>query len=523
MDKDINLTDINILLESDIVKNKLLELNILKEEILRQYKLLIRDELFINIKQPATIGNGIYQIPRDDFNKYLELHKEAVNNHRLLKFVPASGLATRMFQSLHSVLSDSSKLNILINDFPTEDIDIIKTKDFFRSIKKFPFYYELKNILEINSLDIKTLLEDKYYSLILEYLLTEKGLNYSNIPKAVLPFHINNDNVFTPIDEHLTELIEYSASYDKKCKIHLTVNEDYFNYFENKIKHSIQNYPEYKIDVSLSIQNPSFNTISIDENNLPVIENNGELFLRQGGHGALINNLNDLNADIIFIKNVDNVVPKQILSDTLLYKKLLCGFLVNIQIKIFYILQKIDDKTITKSKLDIQVNELRDFIYLPEKSFQSFDEELNYYFNILNRPLRVCGMVKNESEPGGGPFWVLDENNYQSLQIVEENQIEINKKSIFMNSTHFNPVDLVCGIKDYKGNNFNLINYVNHSTSLVSKKSKNGKIIKVLELPGLWNGSMFYWNTVFVEVPISTFNPVKTVFDLLRPSHRIVN
>lgn len=516
--------DIEKLISSEVIAKQLDKLKISKEEITRQYNLLINGINYLSIDRPCTINDGIIKISGEKFDYYNNLHYEAIKNNRAMKFVPASGLATRMFKSLLAVYNDNNKLDIISNNLPTNDYDIINTKEFFSSINKFAFYGKFINLLSNKGFEFNTLLMQGNYKLLLELFLTDKGLNYSNLPKALIEFHIEKGETTTPLFSHLIELIEYCTEVFNIGKIHFTVSEEHYKIFENEL-HGLSSKLKninIKIDYSLSVQNTSFDTISIDDNNNIVLEQNGKLFFRKGGHGALINNLNELNGDIIFIKNIDNVVPIDKLYDTTQYKILLCGLLVDIQNKVFSLLNSIENKIINEEDFYHSLNEIKNIIYLPEKTLQSFEDVKNYYFNILNRPLRVCGMVKNEGEPGGGPFWVKDENNNLSLQIVEANQIIPNQKEVFNTATHFNPVDLVCGVRDFKGNNFNLQKFVKHSTSFISEKTKDGKIIKVLELPGLWNGSMFYWNTVFVEVPSSTFNPVKSVFDLLRPAHSIV-
>lgn len=517
--------DIVKLISSGVIAEQLDKLKLSKEEILRQYNLLINGINYLSIDRPCTINDGIIKISEDKFDNYNKLHYGAIKNNRAMKFVPASGLATRMFKSLLAVYNDNNKLDIILNNIPTEDYDIIKTKEFFNSINKFAFYGKFINLLSNKGYELNKLLNQGNYKLLLELFLTEEGLNYSNLPKALIEFHIEKGEATTPLLSHLIELIEYCTEFRQTGKIHFTVSEEHYDLFENELNKLISQLKNIgiKIDYSLSVQNSSYDTISVDENNNLILDENGKLFFRKGGHGALINNLNDLNGDIIFIKNIDNVVPIDNLSETTQYKTLLCGLLIDIQNKIFSLLNSIENKNINEENFNSSLFEIKKFIYLPEKTFHNFEELKKYYFDLLNKPLRVCGMVKNEGEPGGGPFWVKDENNNLSLQVVEANQINTNQKYVFNNATHFNPVDLVCGVKDYKGNNFNLLNFINHSATFISEKTKDGKTIKVLELPGLWNGSMFYWNTIFVEVPSTTFNPVKSVFDLLRPAHRNIN
>ena len=355
----------------------------------------------------------------------------------------------------------------------------------------------------------------------IDTLLCESGLNFGQKPKGILPFHINKTKIVTPIEENILEASFYKKD-NVKTKIHFTINDEFQNDFE-KITNEFQDF-----EVDFSYQNSSSDTIAVNpDNSLFRLEDNS-LFFRPGGHGALIDNLNDLKSELIFLKNIDNVAQnnRKIISD---YKKVLGAVMIKTQKKIFEYLLKLESKDITEGNLE-------DLIYFTENNlsfplpedFKHFKKsyKIDYLTKVLNRPIRVCGMVKNEGEPGGGPFWVQDNKGRQTLQIVESSQINVsneNQLKIAKSATHFNPVDIVCSVYNYKGQKFNLTDFIDHNAAFITEKTKNGKPIKAFELPGLWNGAMAKWTTVFVEVPLETFNPVKTVNDLLKPAHQSLN
>ena len=458
---------------------------------------------FIQLHKPALINDGIKKLTQDEVFAYSKLYDDLKFN--ALKFVPASGAASRMFK-------------FLLEFYETGEVNS-EVVYFFENIKNFAFYEELEKVINAYDVSVDQLIEKKQYNKILDFFLFDKGLNYSQKPKGILQFHKYSNEVRTAFEEHLVEGAEYSKA-EKDVNIHFTISPEHDNLFKNILKQKKASYEKkYNVNfnISFSQQKPSTDMIAVDFDNNLFRDNDGSLLFRPGGHGALIENLKDLEAEIIFIKNIDNVVPDRFKEDTVKYKKALAGVLISVRDQI------LDSNNITDEKL----TEIE--LYIKEELCYNFEKELNresflkQLKIILNRPIRVCGMVKNEGEPGGGPFWVKHENGIVDLQIVESSQIntnDSNQNEILKRSTHFNPVDLTCSIKNYKGEKFDLIQYRDPKTGFITKKLKDGKDLKAQELPGLWNGAMANWNTIFVEVPISTFNPVKTVNDLLRKEHQ---
>lgn len=473
---------------------------------------------FLKIEAAASIDKGIMSPTENEINKYLSMWDTYLSGcHKIVKFVPASGAASRMFKNLYSFLDADY-------DKPTTEFE----KEFFENIKKFAFKKELCNACKTNEGKCVTCLMDNgEYKKIVENLLEEKGLNYGHLPKGLLLFHSYEEGPRTPMEEHLVEAALYAQS-KGQANVHFTVSHEHLELFKKKVAEKIDMYSEkfgVKYNISFSEQKANTDTIAANPDNTPFRNEDGSLLFRPGGHGALIENLNDIDADVIFIKNIDNVVPDRLKGETVKYKKLLAGILVDLQTRAFNYLKLLDTGNYTHAQLEEIIRFLqRDLCCRRNDIKELEDAELVIYLrNKLNRPMRVCGMVKNVGEPGGGPFLCYNQDGTISPQILESSQIDkSNEKYVqmFKEGTHFNPVDLVCATKDYKGNTFHLPDYVDKSTGFISSKSKNGRELKALELPGLWNGAMSDWNTVFVEVPIETFNPVKTVNDLLREQHQ---
>ncbi len=357
--------------------------------------------------------------------------------------------------------------------------------------------------------------------------MEEKGLNYGQLPKGLLLFHAYADGARTPMEEHLVEAALYAASNDE-ANVHFTVSHEHLPLFRKKVEDCIAKYEakyDIKINVSFSEQKPSTDTIAVNTDNTPFRNDDGSLLFRPGGHGALIENLNDIDADVVFIKNIDNVVPDRLKGDTVLYKNVLAGVLVENQKRAFEYLELLDSGNYNHKDLEEIIRFVQRDLCCRRADIKELEdaELVSYLRSKLNRPMRVCGVVKNIGEPGGGPFLAYNQDGTVSLQILESSQIDKSNPEyvkMFTEGTHFNPVDLVCATRDYKGNHFHLPDYVDHNTGFISSKSKGGRELKALELPGLWNGAMSDWNTIFVEVPLDTFNPVKTVNDLLRPQHQ---
>ncbi len=474
---------------------------------------------FLKIVASGSVEKGIMAVSEEEQAKYLDdWNAYLKDNKDILKFVPASGAASRMFKDLFA-----------FSDAPYEIPSTSFEKSFFEGIQRFAFFDQLnKECVRTHGKNISQLVEDKQYKAVVRCLLYSPGLNYGQLPKGLLLFHSYPEGPRTAMEEHLVEGALYACNSSKAVKLHFTVSPEHRELFESLVKLKVSFYEE-RFDVRYSIQfseqKPSTDTIAVDLNNLPFREKDHTLLFRPGGHGALIENLNEMDADVVFIKNIDNVVPDSFKEATVLYKKLIAGVLVNIQQKVFYYLQRIDSGKYSREELMEMLYFLQNDLCIknPETKMLEDAELVLYIKSKLDRPIRVCGMVKNQGEPGGGPFLTVNPDGTYSPQILESSQIDLKdpeKKKLFEQGTHFNPVDLVCSLKNYKGEKYNLLDYVDRNTGFISEKSKNGKSLKALELPGLWNGAMSDWNTVFVEVPIETFNPVKTVNDLLRPEHQ---
>ncbi len=468
----------------------------------------------------ATIDNGIIKLSSTDI-EYFKKYYDSLTNKSKVKFVPASGAASRMFKALFEYIeSGETAQRETTNSF---------ADTFFQNISRFGFYRELKDTISDKGESLNDLLSEKEYSKILNYLLTGNGLNYGNLPKGLIKFHKYGLEQRTPFEEHLAEAIQYARSDTDKVALHFTVSPEHlegFNELLSSTKKSSEDKNGVSLDVSFSVQKPSTDTMAVDQENNPFREPDQSILFRPGGHGALIDNLNELESDLIFIKNIDNVVPEKFVEPTIVYKKAIAGKLLEVQSEVFQMLNELDSEELTETR----TREIYEFIktklcYVPKASldFNDLDRCTGEFKEILNRPIRVCGVVKNLGEPGGGPFWAPNSTGDITLQIVESSQVDLDdpeQAAIFKKATHFNPVDLVCCPIGYKGQKFDLPGFVDQKTCFISKKSKDGKKLKALELPGLWNGAMADWLTLFVEVPVETFNPVKTVNDLLRPEHQ---
>ena len=491
---------------------------ITEEKVRQQLEQIAEGFPFLKLEAAASVEKGIVAPDSEEREAYVKAWQDYKDEgHTIVKFVPASGAASRMFKNMFAFVDADY-------DVPTTDFE----KCYFERIRDFAFREELCDKCKQNEgKNIKTLLAEGNYKAIARNMLAAEGLNYGQLPKGLLLFHNYEDGPRTPMEEHLVEAAMYASS-NGKANVHFTVSHEHLELFKNKVAEKLEKYANQfgvTYNVSFSEQKPSTDTIAANTDNTPFRNADGSLLFRPGGHGALIENLNEIDADIVFIKNIDNVVPDRLKPATVEWKQVIAGVLVTLQAKAFDYLRLLDSGRYTHEQLEEIIRFVqRDLCCRKTDIKELEDADLVIYLRKkLNRPMRVCGVVKNVGEPGGGPFLTYNQDGTVSLQILESSQIDTANEEyvkMFKNGAHFNPVDLVCATKDYKGNRFNLPDYVDRSTGFISSKSKNGKELKALELPGLWNGAMSDWNTIFVEVPLETFNPVKTVNDLLREQHQ---
>lgn len=491
---------------------------ITEEQLEGQLKSISEGFPYLRLKSAASVDNGISEFSdweRSAFVSRWNSYKS--EGHNILKFVPASGAASRMFKNLFAFLSAPY-------DKPETDFE----KKFFDDIKKFAFADELSAVcLKNKGKDIDGLIAEGDYKSVVSNLLNPEGLNYGQLPKGLLLFHSYPDGARTPMEEHLVEAALYAKS-NGEANVHFTVSHDHLKLFKAYVAKKLEKYEKkysVKYNISFSEQKPSTDTIAANPDNTPFRNDDGSLLFRPGGHGALIENLGELDADVVFIKNIDNVVPDRLKGDTVEYKQIIAGVLVTMQQRAFDYLQLLDTGKYKHDQLEEIIRFVQKDLFCRKDDIKHLeDAELVIYLRKkLNRPMRVCGVVRNVGEPGGGPFVAYNQDGTTSLQILESSQIDTSNAEyvkMFEHGTHFNPVDLVCALKNYKGEKFNLKQFVDPRTGFISNKSKGGKELKALELPGLWNGAMSDWSTIFVEVPLSTFNPVKTVNDLLRDQHQ---
>lgn len=505
-----------ILEELDI--QTLNEKGISPEKFEEQIEMATNGFPFLKIQGPATIGNGISEVsPELEKTATTCWNEFLAQGGKVLKMVPASGAASRMFKDIFAFANGKS-------DKPDNDF----MKKFFDQIEEFAFFPALNAAcINLYGKSIDTLIQEKKYKEIAKALINKEGLNYGYLPKALLSFHKIIGGSRTSLEEHFAEGAQYAAGKGGKVHIHFTVSEDHIPLVEKKIEEMaavIGHKYGVEYDVTLSVQKSSTDTVATTMDNQPYREN-GKLFFRPGGHGALIENLNDLDGDVIFIKNIDNVVPDEKRESTVRFKQIIGGILVGTRQRINQYCEILEKGTPDREKLDEILEFTRKVLCVTHDNCNTMtvDQIASYLFAKLNRPMRVCGMVRNEGEPGGGPYLAFNPDGTVSPQILESTQIDPHNPEalkMMQAATHFNPVDLVVATRNYKGEKFNLPEYVDKSTGFISIKSREGVEIKALELPGLWNGAMSDWNTIFVEVPASTFNPVKTVNDLLRNSHQ---
>lgn len=488
-------------------------------EIQEQLRIFKAGIPFVHIVEAASLNNGIEEYSHSEQQEFVRFFESAKDQLDLVKFVPASGAATRMFRDLHQFLADFDPDVDAIDQF-LEKEENSGLKIFFGSIENFAFYNQVIEGLKTKYPDYDSYGKGKRYWLFVCEMLDENGLDFGNTPKGLIPFHKYDTDYRTAFDEQLFEGAYYAKS-NGIANLHFTVSEDHLEKFQQRfdaIADRIASETNAEFKVSYSFQKKETDTVAATLNNELFLDEEGNPVFRPSGHGALLGNLNDIDADVIFIKNIDNVVSKNHVDEIAFQKKVLAGRLVSLQQKIFNYIEELQQGNHPESL----INEIAEFIKKElEIPLAKFSKET--LLKILNRPLRVCGVVENTGEPGGGPFLIRNRSGNNFYQIVEMSQIDLNnpqQKELVDQATHFNPVDVVCGVRDYKGDKFDLMKYSDPNSGFISEKSHEGKPIKAMERPGLWNGAMAYWNTVFVEVPLITFNPVKEVIDLLDNAHQ---
>lgn len=474
---------------------------------------------FLHLAGSATVGHGIMRLSHEEEDKAIARWQRYLSEGgEVMKFVPASGAASRMFKALFSFVDSN-------DDQPEENSPVA---ELLNRIDETPFINELNDTCKkLYDKTVNELIADKRSKEVIAAIIRPEGLNYGQLPKALLTFHKYGDKVRTSLEEQMAEGAQTAAT-QGKVRLHFTVSANHHKLFEKKVSEilpDIEQKTGLKFDISMSEQKPSTDTIAADGDNQPFRDDNGHIVFRPGGHGALIENLNDIDSAVVFIKNIDNVVPDSRRAETIRYKQVIGGMLILVHDKIAEYLDAIHTKCYTASLLAEMKEFLHGTLSIEDKRLDTLEGPAlaEYIKEKLNRPLRVCGMVRNEGEPGGGPFIAFNPDGSASPQILESTQIDQSSetaRSMMESATHFSPVDLVCYLKRPDGSAYYLPDYVDPNTGFISSKSYAGRELKALELPGLWNGAMSDWSTVFVEVPAETFNPVKTVNDLLRDAHR---
>ncbi|PWL40174.1 DUF4301 domain-containing protein [Flagellimonas aquimarina] len=493
-----------------------------KEKVFNQIETFKEGIPFVKLVRAAVVSDGILRFSEEEQVDLVQYFEDSRGTLDLLKFVPASGAASRMFKAMFNFLEvyDSSKETLAEYIDRTGDKAV---KQLSEKMTSLPFYE-----LIMDRIKDKGANKDEEVYLFVKEMLVADGLNYGFYPKGLLPFHKYGSTRVTPFQEHLKEAALYAKT-DGNANLHFTISEQHDEMFKKEhveVSPKVSKATDTVFRISYSNQKPSTDTIAVDMENKPFKNSDGSILFRPGGHGALIENLNDQDADVIFIKNIDNVVVDKNLETVANSKKMLAGVLLKAQSKAFEYAKALNNENISSAQIETIKRFLEKELnvrFSENHDQMSFEEQVSALKDKINRPIRVCGMVKNEGEPGGGPFWVSDTNANVSLQIIESAQIDMNNEqqaATLKNSTHFNPVDLICGVRNHKGEKYKLLDFVDPKQGFITGKTQEGKELKALELPGLWNGAMAFWNTIFVEVPLVTFNPVKTVNDLLKSTHQ---
>ncbi len=479
-----------------------------------QLEIFEKGTFYYRLNRPCTVPDGIVPVSDSEASELVALYEREEAKGRILKFVPASGAASRMFKDWIVAWKESP--------------DPGKAGKLLAGIPRYAFCADLDRAAARLGMHLPDLLAQKDVRTILDLILTPRGLNYSNLPKALLKFHDYPEGSRTALEEHLVEAALYARGRNGTARVHFTFSEEHMVLLEECLRKVQPGYEQrhgVRYQIGLSTQSPSTDTIAVDQANRIFRDEAGAPVFRPGGHGALIRNLEALQGDIVLVKNVDNIVPDRLKATTVRYKKILGGLLLRTQERIFGFLERLErgaDGPLIGEAARFCERELCTFF--PDR-FSGMDPDSRRLFLIdrLGRPLRVCGIVRNEGEPGGGPFWVDEEDGTQSLQIIESAQVDFRsaeQKALWEAASYFNPVDLACAVRDRRGQPFDLERFIDRRAYFISFKSQDGRELKALEQPGLWNGAMARWNTIFMEVPIETFNPVKTIEDLLRPQHQ---
>ncbi|MFP4256285.1 MAG: DUF4301 family protein [Desulfobacterales bacterium] len=501
------------------------------EEVERQIAIFEKGAPYARLDRPCTVGDGIKRLSDQDLEKYIRVYEHAAARREITKFVPASGAATRMFKSLLKIAGESEKIdyNAVSDLAEKQGGDYAEVLRFMENIDKFAFYPSLFSRMKYDGLNLDSLCRQGDFTDIIDYVLSGKGLGYAEKPKGLILFHRYPSGARTAFEEHLVEAAAYVKDRKGVSRLHFTVSPEHREGFEGllrRIRGDYEGVYGVRYSVGFSEQSSSTDTIAVDMDNRPFRDEQGNLVFRPGGHGALIGNLNRMEGDVIFIKNVDNVVPDRLKDETYRWKKVLGGYLFRVEEKINGHLDRICSENPEEEDIEAAMAfvEKELCIGLPEDIvYAESDKKQAFLKDRLKRPLRVCGMVPSTGEPGGGPFWVKGANGETSIQIVENAQIDpesSEQHAILKRLTHFNPVDIAASVRDRSGNPYDLDKFIDQGAVFISVKSKDGRELKALEHPGLWNGAMAEWNTVFVEVPLITFNPVKTVNDLLKDEHQ---
>jgi uncharacterized pyridoxal phosphate-containing UPF0001 family protein len=492
---------------------QLKELGINQDKMMRYLEIFKKGISFSEVRSAANINQGIEAFSEEQLQGFVNKYDSATDLE-VVKFTPASGAATRMFKAMHQLMKDANSVEKFASELQKHKYEgLLKMAN---QLDKLPFYEEITTSIE--NFENYNQNEQAYQAF--QLMLSENGLGLDQLPKGLIQFHNYKKKTVSAFEEHFYEAAAY-ASKEGKANLHFTISEEHQTKFETAFKEidrDISTETGVEFQVSFSFQKKSTDTLAVDLQNKPFRLGNGKLLFRPGGHGALIENLNEVDADLIFIKNIDNISHRNNLDSNAYYKKALAGFLLVIQQKSFEFIEALQNNPTQET-----IEKATDFLQNTLNVDQDL-KEVDSMIAHLNKPIRVCGMVKNEGEPGGGPYWMVNGKGNTSLQIVEKSQIDLDnpqQENILTDATHFNPVDLVCAVRNYKKEKFNLLEYVNPNRGFITEKSLEGKTLKALELPGLWNGAMEYWNTIFVEVPSSTFCPVKSVSDLLKPLHLV--